>query len=169
MAYKNIEDRRKHDKEYYKDNKERISERGRKYYQKNKDRVKLKSKKYYSQNKDLILSQAKTYYEVNKAKIKDRNFVYRQKTDFKIKRMLWWHKRRALKKSTTDNTVNLKSVQELLESQGCKCKMCNRDLSKSDKHLDHIKPLCVGGEHSIKNLQWLCAKCNLTKPKKSWI
>lgn len=36
---------------------------------------------------------------------------------------------------------------------------------KNDKkaHLDHRIPICLGGAHSIENLQWLCEPCNLSK------
>jgi 5-methylcytosine-specific restriction endonuclease McrA len=35
-----------------------------------------------------------------------------------------------------------------------------------DLQVDHIVPLCSGGRHDEDNLQILCKKCNLTKPKK---
>ena len=37
------------------------------------------------------------------------------------------------------------------------------NLKNSEKHLDHIRPVCRGGLHVIENLQWLCKDCNVKK------
>lgn len=165
----NIEKFKLKDKLYWLKNKEKINLRQKKKYAENREAKKQYAKEYYRKNKKEALEWGKKYYEENRVRILDIKNKRVKGEDYKLKTRLWWHKRRALKKSTTDNSVNIKSVQELLESQDNKCKMCSIELTKENRHLDHIKPLCVGGEHSMKNLQWLCAKCNLTKPKKSWI
>lgn len=162
----NIEKFKLKDKLYWLKNKEKIILRQKKSYEENKEAKKQYAKEYYRKNKKEALEWGKNYYKENRDRILKVKGKRVKDEDYKLKTRLWWHKRRALKKSTDDNTVNLQSVQELLEIQSYKCKMCGVDLV--NKHLDHIKPLCVGGEHSIKNLHWLCAKCNLTKPKKSW-
>lgn len=41
------------------------------------------------------------------------------------------------------------------------CQICKR---KTDKpHIDHIKPVCMGGKAHLDNLQVLCQFCNLSK------
>jgi 5-methylcytosine-specific restriction endonuclease McrA len=40
------------------------------------------------------------------------------------------------------------------------------------EHLDHVKPISLGGPHILSNLRPSCAKCNLTKnakPAKEWL
>ena len=36
------------------------------------------------------------------------------------------------------------------------------------EHLDHITPVCKGGEHRLRNLWPLCQTCNLKKGTKLW-
>lgn len=37
------------------------------------------------------------------------------------------------------------------------------ELRSSKVHLDHIYPISKGGIHSITNVVWSCASCNLRK------
>ena len=59
---------------------------------------------------------------------------------------------------------NIKSV--LLVQQKNKCAFCNKRVSGSDAHLDHIVPLALDGMHADANLQVLCARCNQRKNAK---
>ena len=45
------------------------------------------------------------------------------------------------------------------------CYYCNCELDEK-KHLDHYIPLSKGGTHSIDNVVWSCASCNLKKGAK---
>ena len=58
-----------------------------------------------------------------------------------------------------------KAITNLLAEQGFKCAnpRCRADLRKEKRHLDHKKPVFLGGKTVIENLQWLCSKCNLSK------
>lgn len=51
----------------------------------------------------------------------------------------------------------------LMSLQNGKCACCGADLKKTKKHLDHVIPLARGGANSDKNVQLLCARCNLQK------
>jgi hypothetical protein len=81
-------------KEYYDDNKELISEKGRWFRDENKDEIKRrhqiyneknkeviseKGKDYYEQNKDIIKEKRKEYYEKNKEKISEKKKAYYEK------------------------------------------------------------------------------------------
>jgi len=50
--------------------------------------------------------------------------------------------------------------KKILERDEYRCKQCG---SWENLHVDHIKPLSKGGTNDEKNLQALCAKCNLSK------
>jgi hypothetical protein len=64
-------------KEYYIDNKEKITEYKKEYYHDNKDKKKQQKKEYREKNKDKM----KEYYNNNKDKIKEYKKKYYQKTN----------------------------------------------------------------------------------------
>jgi hypothetical protein len=42
---------------------------------------------------------------------------------------------------------------------------CGESLKASNRHLDHILPLCVGGKHLKINVRYLCGLCNCRRPR----
>ncbi|MBI1682334.1 HNH endonuclease [Caulobacter hibisci] len=54
------------------------------------------------------------------------------------------------------------TVKRLGEMQAWRCAICRVGV-KRGFHLDHIMPLARGGEHAPRNLQLLCATCNVRK------
>lgn len=79
------------------------------------------------------------------------------------------HKRRAQKISTQDGTATSQALEELKSTQNHQCCHCSCSLDFSAKgqvHLDHLIPLSKGGAHTISNVAWSCAHCNLTKSAK---
>ena len=53
-------------------------------------------------------------------------------------------------------------VAEVRKAQRGLCAYCAAKLGKG-YHRDHIMPLIRGGAHDRRNLQLLCAPCNLSK------
>lgn len=62
---------------------------------------------------------------------------------------------------------NVNAVK-VFERDGWRCQRCHKKLNPANKgttkdtapELDHIIPLAAGGEHSHRNTQCLCRKCN---------
>jgi predicted methyltransferase len=76
-------------------------------------------------------------------------------------------KRKLLVIASDDKTITLEATEELIKKQDHKCAICNKGIvPRGDRHLDHISPLSKGGEHTIKNVQWLCVSCNVHKSNK---
>ena len=69
------------DKQYYEDNKDKISEQQKQYYEDNKDKI----KQYKEQNKDKIKEYLKHYRENNKKMIKEKKKEYSKQYYLKIK------------------------------------------------------------------------------------
>lgn len=111
------------------------------------------SKKDYSKRKDVILKANREYKKTNKWKIAVIND---------------YTKRKRLKDWTCDWTITFNTLQQRLIEQDYKCRHCNINLRKEwvVKHLDHIIPLSLWGNHAIWNVQYLCSTCNLTKGNK---
>jgi hypothetical protein len=70
------------------------------------------------------------------------------------------HKRRAQLKETDITYKWLLS----LRNKTTHCSICNSPLG-TDVHLDHITPLCIGGEHMMHNVRYVHEACNLGRPK----
>ena len=146
----------------YKDNKEAILEKRRKRYQEATPEMVEKRKEVkrkYTQNAPEEVKQRKKEYDKK----------YFASEAGKITTMKSVHKRRAQKVSSEDGTVTSQALDKLKEEQDYKCKYCGSALDFSAKgqvHLDHIIPLSKGGAHSITNVVWSCASCNLKKSNK---
>ena len=165
----NIDKFKEKDRVYNILNKNKIKERARKKYLEKSELIKNSSKRYYQDNKERQLEVAKEYYLKNKESILRRNKNRIKDSEYKIRTRVYFHKRRSQKMATQDGTVTTTSLKELLKTQDNKCNMCKTELCNTNMHLDHIIPLCLGGTHRLLNVQWLCARCNLTKPKRKVI
>jgi len=55
-------------------------------------------------------------------------------------------------------------LKYLIERDGKRCVFCGT--TDGAFHIDHIKPVSLGGDNSFDNLQLLCEKCNLAKSNK---
>lgn len=62
-------------------------------------------------------------------------------------------------------------AMEVFDRDGWRCQLCKAKLKRKDRgtfkdmapELDHIVPLSKGGEHSYRNTQCVCRKCNSEK------
>jgi len=192
-SYRNINKEKiaKRDKEYSIKNKEVISKQRKEYRVKNKDMINAKAKihralnpdqmiKYRKENKEKIKITTQKWRKNNVEKLREYSKEYAEKNTAKIKlyqssvraRVLASNrssKRRELKHYSSNGTlpINVMSplngeLLELLNNQENMCYLCKSDISKN-RHLDHWIPLSKGGTHSIDNVVFLCANCNLSK------
>lgn len=60
------------------------------------------------------------------------------------------------------NNLHNSRKDEVKKRDGFKCVMCG---NTEDLHIDHIKPLFLGGSNHLENLRTLCRKCNLGRNK----
>ena len=59
--------------------------------------------------------------------------------------------------------VSKADIRKLWEKQKGRCAMCGRRLKPYAYHVDHKKPIALGGSNSIRNLQLLCPECHMIK------
>lgn len=137
------------------------------YYAKNGERIRKKKKPYQDayreKNRDKINAQKCEHYKINRERIRKEQKEYLLKNPDVI--IAGANNRRA-RKIGNGGSHTSKQSKELLEKQNYKCVNCRCCLKKNKKHLDHIMPLALGGTNNIDNVQWLCAKCNLSKKSK---
>lgn len=76
------------------------------------------------------------------------------------------HRHRARLRGARAEMLTPDQLQLILEAQGGRCRYCRVELGQK-RHLDHRTPLVRGGKHSLDNLCWACAPCNLRKGPKT--
>ena len=163
---------------WYEENKDKSFKTARAWKEKNTERYKLNKKKWADKNKDKKAAHDKCYAEKNKRKISEYKKIWQQKNAERLKVLAkekyeknkedyfcYAHNRRARKKSN-GGTHTAKQAENILKQQNHMCINCKTKLDKTNKHKDHIVPLALGGTNDITNIQWLCAKCNLSKGAK---
>jgi len=110
--------------------------------------------------------QTEQYLEYRRGYEKD----YIKRPEAKLSDQINRSKYRKKKRLTCDGTITPTSAKKLLKEQNNICNICGKKMYKKDKFLaqeiDHIIPISKGGTHSLKNIQWLCRKCNRAKSDK---
>lgn len=78
----------------------------------------------------------------------------------------WRDRRQAWIEQTDDGTLT-KDVVRLLFASTQDCPVCNLNMRRDQKQLDHKIPLSRGGAHSISNVWVICSYCNNEKGAKT--
>lgn len=122
-----------------------------------RDRNRQKMAKYRSDNPEKYRQRFRLWWGNNKEFFRQIWRDYYNKDP--IKHRIRSHQRRA-----GNSNFGSSDIQEIMVLQKGKCANCQRKFSKKVRmHIDHIIPLARGGSSFRRNLQLLCAACNLTK------
>jgi len=148
---------------YREENPERIRKTARKWYEKNREARRRYARELYQKNREEISLKRRASYAVNPEPILEMNRTWREqnKAKVKIKDSIKSHRRRAAEGEFTQ--ADLDAIRK---AQKDKCAYCRAKL-RGCGHLDHIKAVSRGGSNWPRNLQWLCAPCNMKKHDKS--
>ena len=164
-----------------KNNPEKVAEQKRKYYEKHKVDISEKKKAERIANPLVVRAKRKKYVDDNKERMNLLRKVWKAKNPDKDKeiskrsrtknadQVRQSKRNRKAKIRGAKGNVSAKAVADIMSKQKNLCPYCKTKISVTPKpkekkaHLDHINPLCLGGEHKIENLQWLCFSCNSSK------
>lgn len=73
---------------------------------------------------------------------------------------------RARSRAKRDGATEFMSWEEWQDLRSATtCHWCGMGLHQSYTHIDHVRPLCWGGQHNRDNVVMACANCNL---KREW-
>lgn len=123
---------KKHYKEYYESNKDKINKKCQIYNQNNKNNINQTRKKYYLKTKSKILKRQKLYYQNNKLKMREKAI----KRHYKI---------------------SLEDYNNLLNQQNNRCKICNREFTGINPMVPNIDH-----DHKTGKVRGiLCSKHNI--------
>lgn len=150
-------------------------ERDRAYRKAHKDKIRQMQRAWNAANPERRAATLQRYWQKAEAKATNRLASARIRARNPKRIMEWkranpeaakalWNKRRA-QKSGSNGTHTRAQLKALFALQKSKCAMC-KCLLQRNYHVDHIMPLSKGGSNHIRNIQLLCAPCNLSKGAK---
>lgn len=128
--------------------------------------VLAQKKKYRDNNKEKVSKYRKERYQRDKDKEKLYKKDYRATEKGRVGHVKNEQKRRKAVRNTDDGTITTEGLLELFDAQNNKCYHCGDELDRDTPnavHLDHLVPLVKGGQHTMSNVRWSCAYCNLSK------
>ena len=139
---------------------EEAKKTSREWYAKNHEYALDRQRKYTAKHRELINAQRREYVKSHKEEIRD----WHHSDKGHLCNRLSKQKRRGMKKTTSDNSITLKSWLTLVEHHEWKCAYCG---SKQKLTIDHVVPLSKGGTHTLGNVLPACHSCNSSKQTKS--
>jgi 5-methylcytosine-specific restriction endonuclease McrA len=156
---------------------EKVKARARRYYEDNKDRAIAHNREYVKAHPE----KAREYREKNKERLKAVERARRKLNTVKLRSAyLRWcannpDKRRAsarigeMNRRARDKSAFVERVDPKViyaRANGV-CGICGDLINVGERfHVDHIKPISRGGEHSYSNTQPAHVRCNLSKGSK---
>jgi 5-methylcytosine-specific restriction endonuclease McrA len=159
---KNKQKRKEWEKQYRKNNREKVNKWKHKSYQLNKKHY----KEYRKLHEKHIREYNALYRERNKILYRELHKKYRKTIIGKCRHRLGEHKRRMLKYNSK-GTFTPSDWINILNLQNCRCKYCGCILDNIIiPTIDHIIPLSKGGLHDKSNIVAACFSCNSKKGTK---
>lgn len=99
------------------------------------------------------------YYQRHRDRERERSREYRKANPDKLKAI---RSNVEGRRGGAEGRHTLADIRRILKAQKGKCAYCRVAVGEN-YHVDHIVPLSRGGTNWPRNLQILCAPCNLTK------
>lgn len=135
------------------------------YRRLNHDVIRAADKEWRLKNKSKKAASDKEYRVKNIDHVREVQRVWKQKNKHRVR--LSNLKRKALKKKASVNLDGMKQwMASILSKPFSTCYYCERKISTSGIHFDHIIPIIEGGQHCVDNLCVSCPSCNLAKGRK---
>lgn len=120
-------------------------------------------RKKREKNKEAMLRYERSLYKKNRDKFRKKGKIYRKNN----KEYFATAARNRRTKLAKNGGVHTKEdIGNILSHQKWKCVYCLKCIRKK-YHIDHKVPIARGGSNFSKNLQALCAPCNMKKNKKT--
>ena len=133
------------------------------YYVANRDSVRARNREWNSNNREYVRELKAAKYAANRAleQQKRRNAYHADPGPYKD---------RAMNRRRKVAVVTVELIERALvwERDRGACHICGGAADVDDWHLDHIRALALGGEHSYANVAVSHPRCNREKWNKPW-
>lgn len=142
---------------YYTDCKECCAIYQREYRKQNREKLGQDKKLYAEQNRDVVLAKKRAYAAANRENESARAIQWQKDNPDKV---IVRSKLRRFRQRANGGEVTETQWQQLKEMFDNKCARCGK---KCRLEMDHIVPVKQGGKGDVTNLQPLCRSCNASK------
>lgn len=167
-------------RERYKTKREHVLKTVATYRAANIERIRERQRQYSITNRDRILAKKRDYnkriYNSPEYQAKRKAFAESHREQLNVNAQRWRQrnpeKRRVVSKNNKikrAKAVGSCSPQQWLDKLnffGWRCYLCGIKLTSDALHMDHRKPITLGGSHWPANLAPACIPCNLRKNDK---
>jgi hypothetical protein len=182
---RNLEKCRQRDRDRYPDRKEKVLAYHREYHAVNRERLNAASSEYRRNNLDQLRAYDRNRYVQDPKRRADcnrrskRHYLLNRNAELE-RRKQWACENRALKAAlneayelrkqtqTIGDSPTKQAIADRMTALGNRCAYCGGPF----EHVEHLKPLSLGGPHCLANLRPSCRRCNaekFTTPPKAWL
>jgi 5-methylcytosine-specific restriction endonuclease McrA len=160
---KHAEKRRLENQIWREKNKVALSAKKKEYRESNKEKVARSKARYYRENKEKCLEVSRLHREGRKEQYAMNAKIWRKNNREAVRCM---NRARKLKIKGAIGSHSIADILHIKSMQKSKCAACYKKVIGESYHVDHIKPISLGGENWPSNLQILCPFCNMSKGAK---
>ena len=156
---KNLEAERQRSRKYYRDNTEARKNVSKKWAKENQGAARLIQARHYKKAGEGRRQGCANWRKENRKKVSEYNKRYLEENREAVYCI---RRRREARLRGNGGSHTKEDIEGLYACQRGRCVYCRVSL-RGGFHVDHRTPLALGGSNDRKNLQLLCAPCNLAK------
>lgn len=127
--------------------------------EKHPEREKEIKRRYYERHREDVKEKSRAARAADPEKDRQRSKDWARRNP---EQALAISRNKKARKRKAEGSHTAKDISRIRELQSDRCAVCKTELSAGG-HVDHIQPLSKGGSNLPKNLQLLCAPCNMQK------
>jgi hypothetical protein len=164
----NREKRKINNKKWRVENQEQQREYHKQYRLQHLEKLRQNARDYCKNNRQAFTEYGRQWRKNNPEKFREqqrrwsvRNKQWRKENLILLR--IHDHRRREREKATMDRSA-INVLSQLISSAGkLKCGLCEKNMPKNDRTIDHIIPLAKGGTGDVWNLRIVHHLCNIRK------
>lgn len=142
---------------------EKAREVERRWVNENREKARAKWRRSGRMNAEKRRVRELTRYYANPKRRLETNKVWQRANPDKIRT---YRRNIRARRNAAPGAHTAADVRAILLAQRQRCAYCRTKLQKANTHIDHIVALSRGGTNDPRNLQALCASCNIRKHNK---
>jgi 5-methylcytosine-specific restriction endonuclease McrA len=138
---------------YYKGHRHEVLEHAKEYHLENRERDNTRSREYALEHRDVLLAKHRIYWSNNSEWL---NAHHKHYLDEHPEGKRASNKHRTAVTKLCEHHHKGRDVRHIFNRANGECTYCGRRVAFADGQIDHVIPLCRGGDDGVGNLTWAC-------------